>query len=182
MIGTLKNGKKVFLRQLQASDAVALYNYFQNLSANTKLRFAPHPFDWDTVKEISSEKNADCLRFVAIHADNAQVVAYMILQPRLVVWDLDRYKRRGQLIKPESSASFAPSVANEWQGSGLAIMMSKYIEAIALDLGIRKFVLWGGVQASNEQAIRFYQKLNYQTMGNFYFEGKENMDMCKQLE
>jgi diamine N-acetyltransferase len=59
--------------------------------------------------------------------------------------------------------------------------MNKYVETIAFDLGIRHLVLWGGVQAGNERAIRFYEKIGYRPMGRFFYEGRENFDMAKAL-
>ncbi len=177
----LGNDQSINIRQFKSSDILPLYAYLQNLSQETRSRFGPHPFDWEYVKAIAPEKKEVTKRFIAISADTQEVVAYLLIQIGLVKEDLERYKRRGQLIKPESSASFAPSVTDQWQGTGLGIVLTKYVETISFDLGVRELVLWGGVQATNEKALRFYEKLGYRPMGKFYSEGKENIDMKKSL-
>ena len=166
---------------LQSTDLLPLYAYLGGLSPLSRSRFAPHSFDWDFIKEIRLENDHPLKRFVAVPADQSNIVAYILLLPGLEPGDLSRYKRRGQHIKPETSASFAPSVAEDWQGSGLAISLSNYVETVAFDLGIRELVLWGGVQATNHRAIHFYEKIGYQRKGNFYFNGMDNIDMSKTL-
>ena len=177
----LKNQETIELRQLQDTDLLHLYAYFQQLSAETQSRFAPHSFDWETVKGIECRVDQPIKRFIALRTAHPEIIAYTVLHLGLAPGDLERYQRRGQLIKKKSTASFAPSVADTWQGTGLAVSMNKYIEIIAFDLGIRELVLWGGVQAGNQRAIAFYEKIGYRPMGKFFYAGKENFDMAKTL-
>jgi diamine N-acetyltransferase len=48
-------------------------------------------------------------------------------------------------------------------------------------MGIRHSILWGGVQATNEKAVKYYKKIGYQYQASFWNEEKDNYDMVKVL-
>jgi diamine N-acetyltransferase len=47
---TLKNNTSVDIRLLKPAGEELLFTYFEKLSAETKSKFGPHPFDKNTVR------------------------------------------------------------------------------------------------------------------------------------
>jgi diamine N-acetyltransferase len=45
----------------------------------------------------------------------------------------------------------------------------------------RRILLWGGVQAGNEQALRFYHRHGFRILGEFEYHGM-NYDMVLELD
>lgn len=43
-------------------------------------------------------------------------------------------------------------------------------------------LLWGGVQATNERAIRYYTRNGFEPVGRFWHNGKDNLDRVKALD
>jgi diamine N-acetyltransferase len=89
----LKNEELVELGQLKNTDLLLLYAYFQQLSSDTRTRFAPHSFDWETVKRIESDLDQPIKRFIALRPAYQELIAYTILHLGLAPGDLERYQR-----------------------------------------------------------------------------------------
>jgi ribosomal protein S18 acetylase RimI-like enzyme len=177
----LRNGKTVEVRQLMADDDQKLFEYFdKHFSAESKSRFGPHPFDKMTIDSICQNINDEIKRYVAID-DERNIVAYMLIKQGMIEWDKKRYSERNKFYDNNSSVTFAPSVADAWQSSGLGNLMNSVIEADLMKQGIRFIILWGGVQATNEKAVSFYKKLGYRYIASFWHDGKDNYDMMKEL-
>ena len=177
----LKNGKEVLIRLLRQADSDKLSDYLEQLSDESRSRFQPHPFDRLSIKHICNNLPGDTFRYVGIDENADQIVAYMLLYRGMMIWDAKRYAARDHRFDATTCVTFAPSVADDWQSSGLGSSMTDYLEAFLKEQGIRLIVLWGGVQASNEKAINFYRKHGYQHMASFQHEGKDNYDMIKVL-
>jgi ribosomal protein S18 acetylase RimI-like enzyme len=177
----LKNGKPVEIRLLESKDREKLFDYFQCLSAESRSRFGPHPFDKETVSVICANPNGEIRRYIAIDISSGRVVAYMLIKQGMIEWDESRYAVRQESYDYNTSVTFAPSVADAWQSSGLGIIMNEVIEEDLNKRGIRNIILWGGVQATNEKAVNFYRKLGYQYLASFWHDGKDNYDMVKEL-
>lgn len=178
---SLRNGKQVQLRLVESGDANLLFNYFQQLSPETLSRYGPHSFDKDTLQQICSTLSDEILRFIAIEKDTNRIVAYMLIKKGMIDWDEQRFTLSDRYFNAACSVTFAPSVADEFQSSGLGFLMTSFIEEELKRAGIRTIILWGGVQASNIKAVGFYQKLGYQYISSFYHNGMENWDMVKTL-
>lgn len=173
---TLKNGQQVLVRLLQAGDCHQLFEYLQALSAASRSRFGPHDFDHKTVEYICKHLDTDdVLRYIALN--NNRIVAYMLVKHGLIEWDAIRFTQRNQFFDVSETATFAPSVLDEWQNTGLGTQMYDYILAQIRRKGYRQVVLWGGVQATNDSAVHFYKKLGFITIGSFWHDGKDNYDM-----
>ncbi|KAF0240536.1 MAG: N-acetyltransferase, partial [Chitinophagaceae bacterium] len=71
---------------------------------------------------------------------------------------------------------FAPSVADNWQNQGVGNALFDFVLEQVLFIGFSRIILWGGVQASNENAIQYYKKLGFETLGSFEYQGL-NYDM-----
>jgi ribosomal protein S18 acetylase RimI-like enzyme len=181
MTYNLKDKRSVEIRLLANSDNDNLFDYFQNLSIESRSRFGPHLFDKETIDIICTEPNNDTLRYVAIDNSSKQIVAYMLIKQGMIEWDEERYATRNQAYDHASSVTFAPSVADAWQSSGLGSLMNDLIEDDLDKRKIRSIILWGGVQSSNLKAVNFYKKLGYQYIASFLHNNKDNHDMVKQL-
>jgi ribosomal protein S18 acetylase RimI-like enzyme len=176
----LKNGQKVQVRLLQDTDINNLFNYLSSLSAETRSRFGPHPFDKQTVEFICTTVD-DVMRYVAIDQSNGEIIAYMLFKQGMIYWDDKRYAERNQHFNYSTVVTFAPSVADAFQSSGLGSAMYDEIEKELKAKGIQYIILWGGVQATNERAVNFYKKFGYELKGSFWHDEKDNLDMVKQL-
>ena len=177
----LKNGKAVDVRMLASNDSKKLFDYFDRyFSAESKSRFGPHSFDRNSINKICSKLDSDIKRYVAID-DEENIVAYMLIKQGMIEWDEKRYAERSQVYDYHCSVTFAPSVADAWQSSGLGSLMNTIIENELTEYGIRFIILWGGVQAANVKAVNFYKKLGYRYIASFWHNGKDNYDMVKSL-
>jgi ribosomal protein S18 acetylase RimI-like enzyme len=181
MMYGLRNGKSVETRLLESNDNEKLFAYFdQHFSKESKSRFGPHTFDKETINTICQSPNGEIMRYVAID-DEKNIVAYILIKQGMIEWDEKRYAARQQFYDHNSSVTFAPSVADAWQSSGLGMLMNNIIEEDLRKRNIKNIILWGGVQATNEKAVHFYKKLGYQYIASFWHDGKDNYDMVKQL-
>lgn len=181
MKALLKNNKPVQIRLLQKEDRESLYNYLQLLSPESRSRFGPHSFDWRTVHAIFDQPDTTIQRYVAIDETNNNMVAYMLIKQGMIKEDQQRYAERNQFFDDATTVTFAPSVADDWQSTGLGSVMATFIEAELNKKNIRHIILWGGVQATNVKAVNFYKKLGYRFIASFWYDNKDNHDMVKEL-
>jgi ribosomal protein S18 acetylase RimI-like enzyme len=169
-----KDNRHVFFRRLQISDLDNLHNYLQDLSAETKRRFGPHRFDRQTLNEFyESDSN---IGFVAIELESQNIVAYSIIKVGFLAHDRDRLESYGLTLDNRTDATFAPSVADLWQGCGIGKHLFRFIIQDLEIFSTQRIILWGGVQLDNQHAIKYYKKIGFETIGQFYYNG-ENYDM-----
>lgn len=181
MILPLKNNHSVHVRLLKAADAENLYIYLNGLSPVTRQRFGPHQFDEATIYHICHYPEKDIHRYVAVDPSSGNFIAYMLFKKGMLEGDQQRYAQRNQFFNPDETLTFAPSVADNWQSSGVGSGMYLLIEDELRSANTRQIVLWGGVQATNEKGVNFYTKHGYRVAGSFWHEGKDNYDMIKWL-
>jgi L-amino acid N-acyltransferase YncA len=176
----LKNTQEVTIRLLQSSDTEQLATYLQGLSVESKSRFSPHPFDHATINHICAMAGKeDTIRYVA-ETEGKVLVAYMLIKPGVKQSDASRMGAYGLPIDAQTDCSFAPSVADAVQGSGLGTQMFYYIIDTLKKAGKKRLVLWGGVQSSNYKAIDYYRKTGFREVGEFERNGK-NLDMVLEM-
>ncbi|MGZ8549377.1 MAG: hypothetical protein ACXWV2_01900 [Chitinophagaceae bacterium] len=125
----LRDGRIVSIRPLQTSDKEPLYHYLQNLSAESRSRFGPHPFDEQTIEMICEDPGTDTLRFIAVDESAPEIIAYMLIKQGMNEADQRRYAKRSQFFNDAITVTYAPSVADAWQSSGLGTAMLNSIEA-----------------------------------------------------
>jgi ribosomal protein S18 acetylase RimI-like enzyme len=179
---TLKNNSSVNLRLLKQADEELLFAYFENLSAQTKSRFGPHPFNKENVHLMCRFLSPDILRYIALDAASNKIIAYMLIRKGLIEADKKRFMENNTVIDEATACSFAPSVADDWQGTGLGSKMFSLIENdLKEKTSYKTIVLWGGVQASNQNAVLFYLKNGFVRKGNFMHNNMDNQDMLKEL-
>ncbi|MFH1119061.1 MAG: GNAT family N-acetyltransferase [Bacteroidota bacterium] len=180
MIVHTKDGRKADLLKFEPTFGSRLLGYLSGLSGESKSRFGPHPFTADGINGILNVRSG-VTGYIGIDVLSGKIIAYSLVKQGFVEHDERRYEGYG--ILPDSSAvcSYAPSVHDDWQGTGLGSSMLGF----ALD-DIRRFhfnlmVLWGGVQASNTRALKFYLKQGFIMAGTFVHNG-ENIDMMLSLK
>jgi len=177
----LKNGATCRVRQLEKPDEEALFAYLNGLSAESRSRFGPHPFDRETVHGICRNLPDDVLRFVAVPPDNV-LVAYLLVKCGMLPEDRRRYEALGLFFDEETTCTFAPSVADAWQGSGLGNALFGHVLEALRPYPFRRLVLWGGVQASNQRARNYYARNGFEAVGHFWHNDKDNVDMVRRLD
>lgn len=169
----------IVLRRMQLDDIGLATEYFSSLSQETRMRFGPHGFDSASLHAVLSEGSSH-IGYIALDASNARIIAYAIVRLGLLPHDIPRLQAYGWQPNPASDATYAPSVADEYQGMGLGTRLFHFIREDLQPMGIERIILWGGVQASNERALHYYRKLGFQTLGAFEYHGM-NMDMVLDL-
>ncbi len=105
------------------------------------------------------------------------MIAYAIIRHGYLEHDSPRLSAYGLQLNHQTDGSFAPSVADNWQGKGLGKELFDFILPELSARGINRIILWGGVQRNNERAVRYYQKLGFQSLGHFEYHGM-NTDMA----
>ena len=176
----LSNGKVVNIKRLVAEDLDNLIEYFQNLSDENKKRFGPHSFEKMAVERLVEASN-EYVAYIARDISNGYIEAYAILKKGLLDSDVVRLKSYG--ITPEigTDITYAPSVSGAWQSTGLGHQMFQFIITDLKSSGIKRVVLWGGVQADNDKALGFYNKNGFRKLGEFDYNGL-NYDMMLELQ
>jgi len=157
-----------------AAHHAAISRYLQSFDEQTARFFAPHPSDLTTIQ--SFYEHPLNRGWCAEDEVSGSLVGYAILRKGVIQNDQDRLKAYGFRLDNRIDASYAPSVASASKGTGLAEAMWEHILDDALQQGRRRIFLWGGVKVENIRAVRFYRKLGFIPIGNFFHEG-DNLDM-----
>jgi GNAT superfamily N-acetyltransferase len=165
----LRDGRPVTMRPLQETDVEPLATFFLGLSAETRRRYAPHPFDRTTAQELCRAAGHDgCTRFVVVlesESERPAIIGYLILTPTPSQTDLERHDGH---LRAEASAGIAPAVADAYQNQGVGSLLGRHVIACARDMGLRQLFLTGGVRSFNESAIHYYEKLGFRRVGEFW--------------
>lgn len=157
-----------------------LFHYLQNLSSETRSRFGPHPFDKDSIAAFYND-STDRIGYVAIDTETGDLIAYSIIKIGFLEHDRTRLESYGLTLENKHDCTFAPSVADAWQGCGIGSNLFHFIITDLKSKAINRIILWGGVQANNERAVVYYHKLGFKTLGQFQYNG-ENYDMSFDME
>lgn len=175
MIIEAKNNTQIFFRRLNSNDFDLLYNYLQSLSAETKKLFGPHKFDKQTIFDFY--KNSDShLGYVGIDIQSNEIIAYSIIKIGYLKHDHIRLQSYGMTLDNKTDCVFAPSVADVWQSCGIGNKLFHFILSDLKLIGIKRIILWGGVQMDNYKALNYYKRNNFKILGQFIHNG-ENCDM-----
>lgn len=166
-------------RALNSSDENRLFNYFHHLSPLTKSRFGPHPFDWETIQALCKGEYKDYKCIIGVSAEGC-IVAYTVIKKGYLDHELARLSKYPITLNFNQDYTIAPSVADDFQSKGIGTLMLESLFRELTALKAHKVILWGGVQESNEQAVRFYKKHGFITLGTFLNHGR-NLDMMKEL-
>jgi ribosomal protein S18 acetylase RimI-like enzyme len=167
-------------RILGSPDLDALHEYLTGLSEETRHRFGPHPFDRATLEGLYREQGSHT-GYIAVEEESGRIIAYSVIKAGFL--EHDRPRLNGYGLNPDAitDATFAPSVADDWQGRGLGPRLYEFMVADLKARGIGRLILWGGVQCSNLRAVNYYRKLGFTILGEFEYYGM-NFDMIKEIK
>jgi diamine N-acetyltransferase len=174
MLALTKQNKEVHIRLLNNSDFDRLMQYLHSLRAETVQRFQPHSFEPQDVLDFYQQQGTEAC--VAIDTVTDEMVGYAVLKKGLLQHDVPRLQQYQQPLQYDAAYTFAPSVKDDWQSTGIGQLMMNFVRAETQRRNVRQLVLWGGVQVSNEKAVRFYRKNGFQSLGYFEYNGL-NEDM-----
>lgn len=160
---------------LQPTDIPNLGGYFEKLSPETKSRFGPHRFDLLTLKFIY-QANDQHLGYLIRKSDDHEIIGYSVVKVGYLKHDANRLQSYGLTLSEKVDCTFAPSLADDYQGHGLGSKMFNYILVDLKTKGFKRVILWGGVQANNQRAVKYYQRLGFRVLGRFEYNGL-NLDM-----
>jgi diamine N-acetyltransferase len=175
VIITLKNNQSILLRRLTINDLNELCRYLQALGPETKNRFGPHQFDEKSITEFYARADV-YTGYVAIDRVTATIIAYAIIKPGYLEHDKARLQSYGLTVYDKTDCTFAPSVADSWQGLGIGNNLFQFILRDLKTTSINRIILWGGVQAGNDKALHYYAKNGFKILGQFNYNG-DNYDM-----
>lgn len=179
MIIFSKKNHPVILSKLIADDFDELAIYLQNLSIETKKRFGPHPFDLLAIKDFYESTNQNT-GYIARDAETQAIIAYSIVKSGYLEHDSFRLQSYSLHLSHETDCTFAPSVADAWQSQRIGESLFLYILKSLQSSGIKRIILWGGVQSDNEKAVHFYKKHGFRILGGFEYNGL-NYDMIMEI-
>lgn len=180
----LPDGRSAELRPLQPDDTDLLATYLGGMSETTRSLWGPHGFSPEAAAEICSSLAPDrMLRLVAVveGSDGPRFVAYFLLDFSPHQGDQERYAALGITLEQATTATMAPSVAEGLQGAHLGSALMPVLLAVARWRGMKRVVLWGGVQERNLRARRFYEKWGFRKVGEFPANELNNFDMMLDL-
>lgn len=168
------------IRKFESGDAEYLLHYLNGLGEIMRKRFGPHSFDLSTINTFYTPGNANSA-YLGIDELSNQLVAYAIVKKGYLDHDAPRLQSYGLILNPETDTTFAPSIADAWQGKGIGSVLLKHIiNDLKSHTPATRMILWGGVQADNHQALKFYAKHGFEVLGPFEYHGM-NFDMILDL-
>ena len=177
------SSEEILFRPLQHTDLHALQEFFEGLSEETR-RFATYPsYDLQCAQQFCDEIGQDDnLRMVATVA-NDKIIAVFEFNLSLEEFDINRYRKYGVELNNESDIQFAPCITDEYQNQHLGTKFLQLMIDLAKRLGKKRMIPWAGVLIDNKQAIRFYEKNNFQMFQEKYIaeDGFECYDGILQL-
>jgi len=179
MIINSKNGRQVLLRKLTLADVDKLTYYFQCLGPDTLKRYGPHKFDKDSITEIY-QNPGDHTAYIAVDLETSEIIAYSVIKKGFLEHDGYRLQSYGQTADSTTDCTFAPSVADQWQSLGVGNSLFRFLLSDLIANGLKRIILWGGVQADNNKAINYYLKNGFRTLGQFEHNG-QNFDMILEI-
>lgn len=178
MLAQTKQNKQVQIRLLNNSDFDRLMHYLHSLHAATVQRFQPHSFEPQEVLSFYQQQGTEAC--VAIDTATDEMVGYAVLKKGLLPHDVPRLQQYGYPLQYDAAYTFAPSVKDDWQSTGVGQLMMNMVLTEMRNRQVRQLVLWGGVQVSNERAVHFYRKNGFRLLGCFEYNGM-NEDMLLEL-
>jgi diamine N-acetyltransferase len=173
-----KNKDEFIFHTLAVDDFEGLCGYLLQLSDDTKKRFGPHLYDKESVTSFYTGQQHT--GYIAIDAATTAIAAYSIIKTGCLAHDSSRLQSYGLTLSDMTDCTFAPSVADRWQGHGVGTNMLQFILTDVKSKGIKRIILWGGVQADNQKAVSYYKKNGFSQLGVFEYNGL-NLDMIAEI-
>lgn len=174
----------IVFRPLLASDENELGEFLAALSAETRHFWHLDSYDQAAAQELCAAIGRyDKLRLAAITPQGAtRLLTLFEFSFGIPPGDLERYSGYGMPLDERTDCRFGPCVRAELQGSGLAHLLMPSTCEIARRFGKQRMILWGGVLAKNQRALRFYTREGFREVGRFtHLNGMACIDMLLEL-
>lgn len=162
-------------RQWLVSDLPNLLSYLHHLDEETRNRFGPHTFTKEALEHLYH--HPDYTGFIIIENNSTFIIGYAIVKLGYLEHDLPRLLSYNIQPNHTTDATYAPSLANDWQGKGIGKVLWDTVKTHLQQLQKKRVILWGGVQTSNTRALRYYEKNGFTPLGEFEFQSITNKDM-----
>lgn len=175
-----KDGTQFLIKRFSLFESEDLSNYLNDLSPESKRRFGRHSFDVDSICGLYSNSDA-YVGYVAREITHGKIISYCVVKHGILEHDKFRLESYG--LEPDKAGvcTFAPSVSDDYQNKGVGNLMFDYIVSHLKSINVKRIILWGGVQATNEGAFAFYLKQGFNILGKFEHNG-DNYDMIFYIE
>jgi acetyltransferase len=138
----LADGTRVLIRPVLPQDLELMAAFFHNLSPDARCNRFLHPLRAPSSELLRQFTHVDYAKHVAL-------IAETFANNRENVIGEARYVR----VAEPASAEISMSVADPWQGNGLAKMMLARLERCAAGAGIRRLI--AEALAANEKLLSF---------------------------
>jgi len=162
-------------RPWQESDLPNLLSYLHHLNEKTRDRFGPHLFTHEALQHLYH--HPEYTGFLIIENNSTFIIGYAIIKLGCIEHDIPRLSSYHINPNPLTDATYAPSIADDWQGKGIGKLLWKTVRNYLQQHQKKRVILWGGVQADNHIAVNYYHKNGFVTIGQYEYNGKQNMDM-----
>jgi diamine N-acetyltransferase len=174
------------VRPLAREDAEAFGRFLEGLSVRTRMLFGPHPLNAEEACKLCNAVDESQIIRLVLETPENEIIGYFILFPTVRPGETKRYAEVGIRLSGETDCTFAPCLADAYQGKGLARAAMDHIVALARKLGFSRMVLSGGTQAINIAGRAFYTKVGFETVREFVSNhptrGRiDNLDMMLHL-
>ncbi len=180
MLVVLRNDRQIELMLLNETLHKDLCLYLDGLSKETLKRFGPHGFDAESLEKLY-QPGSVYTGYIALDPASGQIIAYAIIKKGYLEHDASRLTGYGLNLSHTADCTFAPVVAAAWQGLGVGDQLFAFVYKHEKENGFKRIILWGGVQATNEPALRFYSKNGFKMLGQFTYK-VENYDMLFEIK
>ncbi|CAF1153480.1 unnamed protein product [Didymodactylos carnosus] len=156
--------EEIIFRPLLHNDDLMLAEFFESLSAETRL-FATYPsYDLKCAQEFCYAINQyDKLRMVAISEDG-KIIALFEFSLDLVDSDIERFHKYSIKLDAKSDVRFGPCIIDKYQNQHLGTKLLQLMIDLAIRMGKKRMILWGGVLINNQRGIRFYEKNHFRIL------------------
>jgi ribosomal protein S18 acetylase RimI-like enzyme len=166
-------------RQWQESDLLNLLSYLHHLNEQTRDRFGPHPFTHEALQQLYH--HPDYIGFLIIENNSTFIIGYAIIKMGCIEHDIPRLSSYHIYPNPITDATYAPSIADDWQGKGIGKLLWNTVKDYLRQHQKKRVILWGGVQSDNDIAVNYYHKNGFTTIGSYEYNNKNNLDMIATL-
>lgn len=175
MLSYTKNHKPIIVEKFQPAYVDELLQYLHALSETTVKRFGPHRFEKDVILSLF-QHSQNYIGYIARDAETRNIIAYAIIKVGFLDHDAARLRSYGLELSNETDCTFAPSVADAWQGTGVGNILFSCMANELRQQHFKRIILWGGVQKNNDRAVHYYMRLGFTVVGEFEYYG-QNLDM-----
>lgn len=156
------NSEEIIFRPLQHDDVYALQEFMECLTEKTRKLGIYPSYDLQRAKEFCDEINEyNTLRLV-VTITNGKIIALFEFNLSLEEFDINRYRKYGIELNEDDDIQFAPCIVDDYQNQHLGSKLLHLMINLAKRLNKKRIILWAGVLINNKQAIRFYEKNNFQ--------------------